>query len=124
MGVFCKSLPCKVLAPKKASCLQYDSVGWQGRGCRAGVMVVAVGRRNQRVGVGTAQLSSKETMLTAIISSRMGHGTLSGYYTNVPARQKTHVQPQHRYNKQKREGKGVDIVALHPLMTVMAFLLV
>lgn len=97
MGVFCKSSPCKVLAPKKASHLQYDSVGWQGSDWQAGVMVVAVGRRNQRVGVGTEWLPSKEMMLTAIISFCMGDETLSEYYTTVPARQKTHVQPWHKW---------------------------
>jgi len=56
MGVFCKSSPCKVLVPKKASRLPCDSAGWQGSGGRAGVMAVAVGRRNQRGGVGMKRL--------------------------------------------------------------------
>lgn len=69
-------------------------------------MAVAVGRRSQRVGVGTGQLSLKETMLTATIAFCTGHETLVG----VPARPQTHVQPQHRYNRQQREGVAVAAV--------------
>lgn len=87
-------------------------------------MVVAVGRRNQKGGVGTEQLSFKEIMLTAIISFCMGHETLSGYYTKVPARQKTHVQTQHRNDRQHHEGEDVAVVAVCPLMTLAAFILV
>lgn len=87
-------------------------------------MAVAVGRRNQRVGVGTEWLSFKEMVLTAIIAFCTGHETLSGCYTKVPARRKTRVQPQHGCDdRQQREGEGVAVVALHPLTTPVAFLL-
>lgn len=83
---------------------------------------VAVGKRNQRVGVGTEHLSFKEVTLTAIILFCVGHDTTSGYYTKVLARQKTRIQLQHRYNRLQCED--VAVVAVHPSTTPVAFLLV
>lgn len=74
--------------------------------------------------MGTERLSFKEMMPTAIISFCVGHETPSGYYTKVPARQKTHVQTQHRYDRRQREGEGVAIAAGRPLMMLAASVLV
>lgn len=68
--------------------------------------------------------SFKEMTPTAILSFCVGHESPSGYYTKVPARQKTHVQTQHRYDRRQREGEGVAVAAGRPLMMLAAFVLV